>query len=117
MAASPSRNDGATTACPRCGRTFQPVGRQRVCSTACRQALWRRRNAPAMPTIPSRSPRPATIYCCPECQTRYLGQQRCDDCGIFCRRLGPGGLCPHCDEPVALQDLLPGLEGGEASRH
>jgi hypothetical protein len=22
------------------------------------------------------------------------------------RRLGPGGSCPHCDEPVLLTDLL-----------
>jgi hypothetical protein len=117
MAAAPSRNDGATIVCPRCERAFQPVGRQRVCSPACRQALWRRQHATARPAIPSRSPRTTTVYCCPECQARYLGQQRCEDCGVFCRRLGPGGLCPHCDEPVTLQDLLPGLEGGEAPRH
>jgi hypothetical protein len=49
------------------------------------------------------------------CETRYLGQQRCPDCGIFCRRVGHGGLCPHCDEPVALQDLLPVKGGGTAT--
>ena len=55
----------------------------------------------------SRRPHPAdtTIYQCPECGQRYLGQQRCDDCGTFCRRIGPGGPCPHCDEPVAIKDL------------
>ena len=52
--------------------------------------------------LPPRSPRPATVYECPSCETRYLGEQRCPDCGIFCRRVGPGGPCPHCDEPVAL---------------
>jgi hypothetical protein len=50
--------------------------------------------------------RQATIYQCPECDERYLGQQRCDDCGTFCRRIGPGGPCPHCDEPVAINDLI-----------
>jgi len=24
----------------------------------------------------------------------------------FMRRVGPGGNCPHCDEPVAITDLL-----------
>ncbi len=24
-----------------------------------------------------------------------------------CRRIGAGGLCPSCDEPIALADLLP----------
>ena len=54
---------------------------------------------------PARSPRPATVYECPACETRYLGEQRCPDCHLFCRRIGPGGACPHCDEPVALVDL------------
>ena len=45
------------------------------------------------------------IYQCPDCQTRYLGQQRCEDCGAFCTLVGPGGECPHCGEPVAVEDL------------
>jgi hypothetical protein len=49
----------------------------------------------------------ATIYQCPVCDTRYLGEQWCPDCQRFCRRLGPGGPCPQCDEPVAFSDLLP----------
>ena len=27
--------------------------------------------------------------------------QRCDECGTFMRRLGPGGHCPHCQEALA----------------
>jgi hypothetical protein len=46
------------------------------------------------------------VYECPVCGARFLGEQRCPDCNVFCRRLGPGGPCPHCDEPVALADLL-----------
>ena len=34
------------------------------------------------------------------------GEQRCPDCGIFGRRIGTGGPCPHCAEPVALTDLI-----------
>jgi hypothetical protein len=94
-------------ACPICATPFRPVGRQRVCSHACRQALWRRRHPTPLPPLPGHTARPATVYACPECEARFLGQQRCDDCGVFCRRVGPGGPCPHCDEPVALADLLP----------
>jgi hypothetical protein len=102
---APSRNDATTTACPVCGRAVHPVGRRRFCSDACRQAAWRRRHPPAPPGS-TRSPRPATIYECAECGARYLGQQRCQDCHRFARRVGPGGLCPHCDEPVAVADLI-----------
>lgn len=104
---SPSRNDGVTIACALCGRTFARSGRRRFCSAACRQAVWRQRHPPLLSQIPARSPRPTTVYECPSCETRYLGGQRCADCGVFCRRVGPGGPCPHCDEPVALADLLP----------
>ena len=109
----PSRNVGETTPCPVCGQPFTPVGRQRVCSAACRQAAWRRRQVAPVPSIPRRTPRASTIYVCPNCDARYLGEQRCSDCGSFCRKLGPGAPCPHCDEPVLLADLLLSIEGGE----
>ena len=102
----PSRNDGVTILCPRCQQPFVPRGRQRVCSSACRQAVWRQRHPAPLPPIPTRLPRSETVYECPSCDARYLGDQQCPDCGVFCHRVGPGGLCPHCDEPVALIDLL-----------
>ena len=34
------------------------------------------------------------------------GQQRCADCNTWCHRVGPGGVCPCCDEPVALADVV-----------
>ncbi|MDQ3700279.1 MAG: hypothetical protein M3442_05090 [Chloroflexota bacterium] len=125
MTNSPYRNDGVTipavpappaltVPCPRCGRPFVPVGRQRFCSSACRQAAWRRRHPAPLPALAARTPRPATVYECPACGTRYLGEQRCPDCNVFCRRLGAGGRCPHCDEPVALVDLLGATGGGTA---
>ena len=101
-----ARNDSGARSCPVCGHSFVPSGRQQVCSAACRQMSWRRRHPPLAYSIPERAPRVATVYECPTCETRFLGVQRCDNCGVFCRRVGPGGPCPHCDEPVALADLL-----------
>lgn len=112
---APSRNDSVTiagTVCPVCGRDFRPVGRRRFCADACRQAAFRRRQPGGpFPVLPpgraARPARPTTVYECPSCGARLLGEQRCADCGVFCRRVGPGGRCPHCDEPVAVADLLP----------
>jgi len=105
-----ARNDSEPRSCPVCQQSFVPRGRQRVCSAACRQAAWRRRRPTPGAMVPERATRATTIYECPSCETRFLGEQRCPDCGTFCRRIGPGGLCPHCDEPVALADLLPAYE-------
>jgi hypothetical protein len=103
------RNDTAAR-CPACGQPFTPSGRRRWCSDACRQAAWRRRHpapSPAAAALPAAPPAASdgTIYQCPECDQRYIGQQYCDDCATFCRRIGPGGPCPHCDEPVSVNDL------------
>jgi hypothetical protein len=103
---TPSRNDSVTIACGICGRGFRPSGRRRFCSDACRQAAWRRRRLAPAPALPPRPPRSAIVYECPECLARYLGEQRCPECQRFCRRVGPGGSCPHCDEPVAVADLI-----------
>src|SRR5713101_3646461 len=65
--------------------------------------------------LATRLPKPAIVYQCPECDNRYLGQQRCEDCRSFCRRLGPGGPCPHCDEAVAVTDLLTHNPGSDES--
>ena len=61
----------------------------------------------SLPPLPRKVPRSSVIYECPECEARFLGEQRCDQCQRFCRRVGPGGPCPSCDEPIALVDLLP----------
>ncbi len=47
----------------------------------------------------------AVVYQCPDCEQRYLDERRCPDCQLFCRRIGTGGPCPNCDEPVAHEDL------------
>ena len=88
-----------------------PAGRARQwCSDACRQAAYRARHTPTVttPTIPAQTPRrPRTVYQCPNCDTRLLGTQRCEDCGVFMTRIGYGGTCPCCDEPVTFEELLP----------
>ena len=112
---APLCNDRETIACALCGTQFQPVGRQRFCTPAHRQAAWRRRHPTPLPVVPTHTPRQTTVYQCPACESRYLGDQYCSDCGQFCRRVGVGGLCPACDEPVAVTDLLP--EYAEPAHH
>ena len=106
---SPSRDDRRTTRCPVCRRSFTPIGRQVFCSNACRKTAFRRRHqqpgtAVAVPA--ARRRREFTVYECPDCGDRLLGEQRCESCRTFTRRVGIGGPCPHCDQPVAIEDLL-----------
>jgi hypothetical protein len=104
------RDDGETMTCQHCGTAFPASGRSRYCSNACRQRAYRaRRGTPPLPVGLRRTPKDHTVYACPDCDARYLGTQYCTECNRFCRRLGPGGLCPCCDEPVALRDLIEGV--------
>ena len=100
--------------CPLC-RAGLPSARARYCSDACKQRAYRlRQDATSSPdaTTQATTPgRPAvladhTVYECPTCEQRYLGERRCPDCNHFCRKLGPGGFCPHCDEPLLIAELL-----------
>jgi hypothetical protein len=96
---TPSRDDPATMTCPICQAYFTRHGRQRYCSTPCRKTAFRRRHQtpPVAVTLPAaRHRRDYTIYECPDCDQRLHGQQRCDQCGSFARRIGIGGPCPHC---------------------
>lgn len=101
-------DDGVTSAqlCA-CGRLFVAVGRQLHCSASCRQRAYRARRRGLLPEAAlTRRPRAQTVYECPRCEERLLGEQRCPDCQVFCLRVGPGGCCPRCDVPVALADLV-----------
>ena len=105
-----SRNVNVTEQeCAAC-RGPLPAGRARQwCSDACRQGAYRNRHTPTVtaPTIPAKTPRrPHTIYQCPNCETRLLGTQRCQDCGAFMTRIGYGGTCPCCEEPLTFDELL-----------
>ncbi len=109
-----SRDDRVTTrpACPACGQPLtQPRGRQAYCSPACRQRAYRHRHRQPLPLpAPSRQAGALigyqVVYQCPDCDSLYLGQQRCPDCNTFCTRLGPGGDYPHCQEVITLHELL-----------
>ena len=102
---TPCVTTGVTMRCTHCGAAFTASGRRRYCGDACRQAAWRHRHlTPPPPIAPVR--RADIVYQCPDCDTRYLGEQRCADCNTWCRRLGAGAPCPHCDEPVTLDDLI-----------
>ena len=101
------RNNGRTLPCVVCGRPFPRSGRRVFCSGACRQMAWRHQHPTLVPNVPTQTSRHHTVYQCPACESRYLGEQYCSECGRFCRRVGAGGLCPACDEPIAVSDLLP----------
>ncbi len=95
--------------CLACSASLPPGRARQYCNTACRQAGWRRRHQNTTPitALPEpKSRRTTTIYQCPICENRYLGDQRCQECNRFCTRLGPGGMCPCCDEPITVQELL-----------
>jgi hypothetical protein len=47
-----------------------------------------------------------TVYECPSCGDRYVGERRCESCGLFCRSLGLGVHCSECDAPILLSDML-----------
>ena len=116
---TPPRDDNVTTTltatarCPSCDTPFVRIRRQRYCSPACRQTAYRARHQPPAPPQPTALTaatvrrRDTTVYACPDCEQRYHGLQWCHDCNRPCRRLGPGGPCPHCDEPVTIDELLP----------
>lgn len=109
--------------CPVCAVSL-PSTRARYCSAACRQRAFRLRN-PNLGTAGAtelvrlrrdlqhqRALVAHTVYECPRCAERYVGERRCPECHVFCRALGLGGSCPHCDQPILLVELveLPGKE-------
>ena len=95
--------------CPICGRQYSSR-RARYCSGVCRMKALRRRryNAASAPSTlaPAGQPEWRPVYGCPQCRRRMFGDHRCPDCNRFGQRLGLGGLCPHCDQPVLLTDLV-----------
>ena len=99
--------------CVICGGDL-PSPRARYCTRACQQHSYRLRHH--TPTVDATSVRKAlqrrkalvahTVYECGGCGERFIGERRCDACGLFCRALGLGGLCTECDTPVLIDDLL-----------
>lgn len=92
-----------------------PGRKARYCSRACQQRAYRLRQDPATtleePGLRQdlrrrRTLTAHTIYECPVCEARFLGERRCSDCNRFCRALGLGGHCPDCESLILLSDLL-----------
>lgn len=110
-AASASDRRIADRCCRSCSASFIPAGRQVYCTPACRQKAYRGRATgndiqAVSTTPPRRHRRQVTVYQCPNCEQAYLGEQWCPDCQRPCQRLGYGGLCPHGEEPVSIDQLL-----------
>jgi hypothetical protein len=108
--------EGSPTAgsCAVCSRGV-PSRKARYCSRACQQRAYRLRQAPTTTLEERRLQQDLhrrrtlaahTLYECPACQERFLGERRCADCNRFCRALGLGGRCPDCDTPILLSELL-----------
>ena len=107
------RSDGGPS-CAVCA-TRVPSARARYCSEACKQRAYRLRQAERLVPDPTARARELkrlralvahTIYECPTCGERYLGVQRCPECQRFCRALGLGGACPHCDQGLLSAGVL-----------
>lgn len=116
MTELPLRDDRGTTpptagaresTCPVCRAGFTPAGRQAYCSSVCRKRAFRaRRGLAVTPAVPAgASRRERTVYECPDCGQRQAGVQWCDECVRPTRTAGLGGECPHCGEPVTVDEL------------
>ena len=86
--------------CPICTDTFPIDGRGIYCTPKCRQRAYRLRHRqadqPALTDVTARLRREQrlvaqTVYECPSCQERFLGERRCDECNQWCRNVGLGG--------------------------
>jgi ribosomal protein L32 len=101
--------------CPACGGT--PLGTRSVyCKPACKQLAYRLRRRTSHSTVDPAVLRKDlqrrrllvahTVYECPRCGERFLGERRCGDCNLYARSIGLGGNCPDCDAVILLADLL-----------
>ena len=99
--------------CLVCGAALTS-SRARYCSRAHQQRAFRLRHQPSLPDLQRlrqelqrrRAVVARTIYECPSCGERLVGERRCPDCRLFTRAIGLGGHCPECDTPLLLVDLL-----------
>lgn len=111
----PSRDDPRDVAggCLVCGKALAS-SRARYCSRAHQQQAFRLRHQSGPPNLQRvrqelqrrRAVQAQTVYECPGCGERHLGERRCPECQLFTRAIGLGGHCPECDTPVLLVDLL-----------
>jgi ribosomal protein L32 len=106
--------------CLVCGAALESR-RARYCSRAHQQLAFRLRHRTELPDLQRlrrelqrrRAVVAQTIYECPGCGERHVGERRCPDCNLYSRAIGLGGHCPECDAPLLLVDVL----GEEVTRH
>ena len=91
--------------CECCQQNPAAWGR-RYCSEACRRLAFRCRYPRPLEVHLAHPFTKGTVFYCSTCQSRSFGVEHCETCDRNCRSLGIGGLCPCCDEPVAIQDLV-----------
>jgi ribosomal protein L32 len=99
--------------CLVCGAALTS-SRARYCSRAHQQQAFRLRHQSGPPDLQRlrqdlqrrHAVVARTIYECPSCGERLVGERRCPDCRLFTRAIGLGGHCPECDTPLLLVDLL-----------
>jgi ribosomal protein L32 len=107
-----ARRDGSA-GCLVCGAALASR-RARYCSRAHQQRAFRLRHQPSLPDPQHlrhdlqrrRAAVAHTLYECPSCGERRVGERRCPDCQLFSRSIGLGGHCPECDTAILLPDLL-----------
>jgi hypothetical protein len=97
--------------CPVCTETFPIDGRGIYCTPKCRQRAYRLRHRPTVTQLAGRLRREhrltaQTVYQCPSCQERFLGERRCGDCNLWCQNVGLGGQCSGCDDVLTVSDLI-----------
>jgi hypothetical protein len=109
-----SSAEEAALGCLVCGAALSD-SRAKFCSPAHKQLGYRlRRQARAVPNESDlrrhlqrqRRLMAHTVYECPSCSERFVGERRCPSCQLFSRAVGLGGHCPECEQPVLLSDLL-----------
>jgi len=99
--------------CLVCGAALSS-SRARYCSRAHQQRAFRLRHQTSLPDLQRlrqdlqqrRVVVAHTVYECPSCGERLVGERRCPECHLFSRAIGLGGHCPECDTPLLLVDLL-----------
>ena len=99
--------------CLVCGKDT-PSTRAKYCGRAHQQRSYRLRHQ--TPTVDVTSVRKTlqrrkalvahTIYECPGCSERFIGERRCENCNLFCRALGGQRSRPDCDTPFSLTTYL-----------
>ena len=95
--------------CAACGSPATSADEPWCCSAGCTAtyALGAECPCPSSPRVPRADRRkPITVYQCDTCGFRALGEQRCEDCTTFMRRVGIGGRCPCCEDLITVAELV-----------